>query len=300
MDFISSYFQNHKDLSVLQFETRNANLLNCISFKEAQKKSLIFISEFDDLYNLIITNTSTKYVLIINGEFLFGSKLTGIVNRSILISPNSKTILPVTYVNENILGYNLEESIGDNSFIPFNIRSEISIKVSKVLKNLKPVKSIQRVVWGKPIISQGNNQELYSTNSFVKNNSANLNSKVFSYTLDWRANSMAMFKNNRLLSIDIFHNKQIFKDNYHKVIRGSLFDTQQIKLSNNKMSQEEAIIKTKHILTMLTKSKYFTYDSFGVGTEIRSNYKNVTFSELNYKNHLIHLGALVSPNYLFR
>ncbi len=301
MDFISYYFQSYYELSVLQFETAELDIIECISLKEAQKNNQIIISELHnsgDLNNIVINNNSDKYVLIINGELINGTKYLRVINRSALLSPNTQNIIQVTYINERSSGTEILNFIGENSFIPFTIRSEISVKVSKLLKNLSSIKSIQSVGWGKIFDPEISIQESNDILAISKNEVSNLNSKVFCYAVDWRANGLALFYNNRLLSIDIFHNKQIFKDNFHKLIRGSLIDCKPIKLKNNKMTPNEALIKIKDILNRLSKVNHINFDSIGVGFENRFNFKKVTSFELNYKDHLIHLSALASPNYI--
>ena len=79
-----------------------------VTLKDALAQKFITITEIDQaghVPELKVVNTSEYFVLLLDGEELIGAKQNRVLNTSILLKPNSETILPVSCTEQGRWGY---------------------------------------------------------------------------------------------------------------------------------------------------------------------------------------------------
>lgn len=101
MEFRDQKFRTNGVLSVIQFVTGNADLLDYLSFQNALSLKLIEVSEVSEsgsVNNLKVVNNADKFVFISDGDLLVGAKQNRVLNTSVFLKPSSVTVIPVSCV----------------------------------------------------------------------------------------------------------------------------------------------------------------------------------------------------------
>lgn len=292
-------FTTNNELSILQFETLQKNSFDYVSLSHAIDREYIIINEINesaDVNNLIVTNNSDKYIFIMDGDILEGAKQNRVVNSSVLLAPNSKTILPVSCVEQGRWDYVSKNFKHTDYVAPAKIRSNKAKNVKKNLESFSGFVADQSEVWD-------NVNEIHEENNFcsptsnlsdyykISNN--DLNSFIKSFVVNKKANGLALFLRNNLLSIDLFNRTDIYTEYFPKIVKAVAYEAYSLKKTDHNISKSEAYYKTQEFFDNLEKEKLNEFDGIGVGTEYRFENKGFTGLLLKYKINLIHLAALV-------
>ena len=89
--------QEHKGMSIFLLYSKGDDS-DYITLKEALDADLIKITEIDEMGSvpeLKVVNRANVPVLLLDGEELAGAKQNRVLNTTILLEQNSKTVIPV-------------------------------------------------------------------------------------------------------------------------------------------------------------------------------------------------------------
>jgi len=298
MDIKILDFQTEGELSIVQFATMQQNTFEYISLGTAISKELLEIREIDqaaDVNNLIVLNKSDKYVFIMDGDILEGAKQNRVVNTSVLLSPNKKTILPVSCIEQGRWRFVSDKFKHSDYVAPSKMRGSKASSVRKSLRENSGYDANQSEVW-KNVNSYQKDFSYYSeTSNFsdaYKHKSNDVKSLIEKFEVNKKANGIAVFLKKNLLSIDVFNRTEIYAEYFTKILKGVAFEASQLKPTNHGLTSAEASYKTQDFFDNIEKLKYNEFDGVGVGTEYRFEDNEFTGFTLKYKNHVIHLVGL--------
>lgn len=291
-------FKQHKSLSIVQLLTSNQNTMDYISGSKALKDGAIEVREIDEagsVNDIIVFNSSDKYVFFMDGDILAGAKQNRVLNTSVLLAPKSKTVLPVSCVEQG-RWHHTSRNFAETDYIsPSVLRAHKAKEVKHSLMEEGLHFADQRAVW--------DNVTMYSMKAGVNSKTSNL-SDVFDekqkdyddflkvFTINEDANGMAVFLNRNILNIDIFNRTDIYSEYFPKMLKGSAMEAFSVKQQSKKFSEAEAKYKTLSFLDKFDDLEFETYRGVGVGEEKRFDTNELTGFELVYENHSIHLTCL--------
>lgn len=298
MDIKILEFQTEGELSIVQFATMQQNTFEYVSLGTAISKEFLEIREIDqaaDVNNLIVLNKSDKYVFIMDGDILEGAKQNRVVNTSVLLSPNKKTILPVSCIEQGRWRFVSDKFKHSDYVAPSQMRGSKASSVKKSLESFSGYDANQSEVW-KNVDSYQKDFSYYSeTSNFsdvYKHKSNDVKSLIEKFKVYKKANGIAVFLRKNMLSIDVFNRTDIYQEYFAKILKGVAFEASQLKPTNHGLSNAEASYKTQEFFENLEKFEQKEFDGVGVGTEYRFEDKEFTGFTLKYKNHVIHLAGL--------
>lgn len=289
-------FQKNGMLSVVQFKTDQQDTLQYISIKKAIEQQVLEVKEVSEggsVNNLAVFNLSENYIFLMDGDILMGAKQNRTLNTSILIKPNSKTIIPVSCVEQGRWSKVSDNFIDCDLAAPSFIRGEKLRDVSDNLKKGESYKSNQGKVW--------DNVHSYQVMHKVSSNTSNLldvyegkkkdiNKFIKPFEVNPEANGLAIFNMNKLLVMDVFNRKDVYQEYFPKIIKGAALEVIHLKEKENNLTEAEGFFKVLDFSDTLNKTEYKEYKGAGVGSEKRYE-GEVVGSELNFNNNLVHLSA---------
>lgn len=100
--------QTFKNIAILPLFSAMNDGPEYVTLREALNQQFITITEIDQaghVPELKVVNTSEHFVLLLDGEELIGARQNRVLNTSILLKPNSETILPVSCTEQGRWGY---------------------------------------------------------------------------------------------------------------------------------------------------------------------------------------------------
>jgi len=298
MDIKIIEFLAEGELSIVQFATMQQNTFDYISLGNAISKELLEIREIDqaaDVNNLIVLNKSDKYVFIMDGDILEGAKQNRVVNTSVLLSPNKKTILPVSCIEQGRWRFVSDKFKQSDYVAPSKMRSSKAANVKKSLESFSGFDANQTEIWENVNDYQKDFSYYSETSNFTDvymHKSDEVKSLIEKFRVHKKANGIAVFLRKNLLSIDVFNRTEIYAEYFTKILKGVAFEAAQLKPTNHGLTNAEAAYKTQDFFDNIGKLKYNEFDGAGVGIEYRFENKEYTGFTLNYKVHMIHLAVL--------
>lgn len=293
--------QQCEALTVVQLNTHPNNTFEYITLAKAMKLSLLEVTEVSlsgSVNEIYVINKSRHFVFMTDGDILAGAKQNRVLNTSVLLAPKTKTILPVSCVEQGRWNYSSEKFSPTDYVIPMNMRAAKSVKVGSSMKSSSSFRADQSEVWNK--VSE------YSNSLGVSSRSKNL-SDVFeqresaydkflkNFQLHPNANCISFFIQNELKSVDVFNRTDVFEEYFPKMIKGASLDVYG-KKAKGKLTEAEASYKTLDLLDRLEVVSPDIHKGVSAGDEKRFSTHDLTGFELNYNGHLIHLSAHTISN----
>lgn len=298
MDIRNLKFQSYKNLSVVQFTSEQVNTFEYISLSNALRRDLIEVKEISEsgsVNDLLVFNKSDNFVFLSDGDILSGAKQNRVLNTSVLIEPNSKTVIPVSCIEAGRWRRTSEKFSEEDYVAPSHLRSGKAKVVKENLKSGKIYAANQAEIW-----KDVSNYEL-SYNSFSStSNLSDLfyeNAQSFDEFIDNikianGSNGISIFNNNKLINLEIFNRCDIYDEYFSKLLKGNCLELFRMKEKPNSISEAEAFYKTNDFLDKFDSLNIERYKGVGVGEELRFDTEDMTGFELRCKNNLIHLTAL--------
>ncbi len=148
--FTLGEWQTHDVLTVLPITSDLPSGVDYLTLDEALKAGTLHVTEISEggsVPQLAVINDGPQPVLLLDGEELVGAKQNRVVNTSILLSPHSKTVIPVSCVEMGRWSYESREFRSSDHVMPADIRARKMSDVSKHLAIHGMRASNQSAVW---------------------------------------------------------------------------------------------------------------------------------------------------------
>ncbi len=291
-------FQSIKELSIVQFRTENRNTLNYISLSSAIKDKHLEVKEISEsgsVNNLVVINYSPFFAFLSDGDILSGAKQNRVLNTSVFIAPNSRTVIPVSCIEEGRWSYKSSKFCNTDYVAPVFMRSQKAADVKLNLKESKSFSARQDKLWEK-VSEYEKDFNLYSTSSNLSDifdsKKDDFESFIKEIQLEKGSNGIAIFIRNKILNLEIFNRTDIYDEYFTKILKSAYFEVYKLTETNNKLTEDEAFYKTKDFLDKRDTMKYEIHNGVGAGTEKRFDMEDTTGFELSYENRMIHFVAL--------
>lgn len=287
-------FQTAGPLGVLQFATSDQNSFKFSPVDIGIKKGTVQVketSEAGSVNSLIVLNTSEYYVFLMDGDILAGAKQNRVLNTSVLLAPQSKTLIPVSCVEAGRWQSVSSQFSSTDYAAPSKMRKMKSENISSSLKESRGFDANQGEVWG--------SVREYS-NKFYVNSSTSNYSDVFEATRretekafekitpDPKANGVMFFQNKTILNTDIFGSLKIYSHYFPKLLRGVSVEMFGEKASKEPLTEAQAKYDSVEFLDGWSALQKQRHPGVGLGTEHRLANELYSGMELEYNEHIIH------------
>jgi hypothetical protein len=291
-------FQNYKSLSVLQFSAEIGEEFNFISASSAIKKDLLHVNEVDEggsVNTITVKNKTGNYIFFADGDILSGAKQNRILNTSVLLEPNSVTDIPVSCVEQGRWHYRSRNFAPTDYYAHDKMRARKSKDVLFSLKMDMGHRADQRKIWDEvhyDLCQMDIKSETGNLSDAYESKRENFDDFLAHFRYSDNLNGAAFFINDKLLNVDIFGRKDIYKEYFDKFIRGAAFSAYNLTEKKEKMNDEKAVNILSKIMDDADKLPKEEFHGVGAGTESRFDNSKITGFELTYNSHLIHKAVL--------
>lgn len=289
--------QQFEALSALQFKTEPANTIEYISSAKAISSNFIQVTEVSasgSVNDICVVNNSNYFVFLMDGDILSGAKQNRVINTSILLGPQSKTIIPVSCVESGRWNSMSDNFSSTDYTAPIELRKSKAEQVHKSLKTHAMYKSDQGRIWDtvSKVSEKMNVRSQTSNLSDVFEKRSNSYEKFLNaFRAENDANGLAFFINNNLVNIEVFNRNDIFAEYFPKMLKGIALDAFGLK-AEGQLSRAEAEFKTMDLFDQLEVMQIDKHKGVGLGNEKRFVTPDVSGFTLEYNNNLIHLTAM--------
>lgn len=291
--------QSFKNLTVIPFFFRNGNKLGYVTLDEALGRNLIEIKEVSEggsVPELFVDNKSKERVFLLDGEELEGAKQNRVLNASILLEKQSKTVIPVSCVEERRWNYR-KKTFGSSgssmsSYSKMNKMSSVSRSLSaskgksyssdqgEVWREVDRVSSSARVSSPTKALSDVYQQRKNDLEEYLKN------IKIID-----PQNGFMVFINERPAGMEYISNEKSFSLLFKKILKGYAMEA----LIDPKESVGADFEKMRYeFAESLKRGDEKVYKSVGLGNDHRMDSETIAASALIVEDELVHFAALSS------
>jgi len=250
MKTISKQFQSAGNISLVQLVTLKGEGLRFVPAVSTIDKGELEIREVrqeGSVNTLLAVNFSDQYCLLTDMDLLKGAKQNRVVNTSVLLAPNAKREIRVSCVERSRWSYDSPDFKSAPSVMDPKMRAAKAASLSADMEGM--VSETQSKIWN--LI----NQEMAAHNIFSGTEDYNsvLESKVsmphskFSFNHEKRCNGLAIFDGRKLVSFDIFGNRDVYSYYFERLTRGILAGVRPGKDSDG-LEQAEAFYRLDEFL----------------------------------------------------
>ena len=295
--FVVSEPLRKNNLSVFFLSNEEKKVDDYLCFSEALKKDLVSVNEVNkrgSVRHLKLSNKSNKKILVLESELITGNALKQdrVVDRTTLIPENTTIMLQVSCCEKNrwspIVANNL--SISDTLFFSKG-RLDNSIDI------YEKSKTDQFKIWDN-ISERLNDFKIKSftgsTEEIYQKRKKDIEDLLLSFNPKFNSLGAAIAISNRIISIDIISDPNIFNIYFPRVLRSVIIDSYTKKPYQNFIFKENVY---KVLRQFEQSQKKLHKPSEGcLGEEIKFNNNQVVGSCLQYNNIMIHFSGFLKDN----
>jgi len=284
-------------LTAVQFTTSLCDTFDYISGAKAIKQKLLEVKEFTEsgsVNKLIVLNSSDKFVFMMDGDILVGAKQNRVLNTSVLLAPQSKTVIPVSCVEQGRWNYVSAKFHAPDYAAPHALRS---LKAEAVRSNLMANKTFdadQGGVWkrvGQYEASHKFHSRTGNLSEIYEHKRASIDDILEKFHSKKGANGVALYRGKSFCGLDIYNRSAVLKEYFPKLLQGVALDLTPSD-ENHVMAKGEPEYRTLALFDEIEAAEKHAFDAVGVGLEKRFDLPAASGFMLEYQAKGIHLALL--------
>ncbi|MFZ4590983.1 MAG: ARPP-1 family domain-containing protein, partial [Ignavibacteria bacterium] len=247
MNFENLSFSKSKSFGLLQFKTEDADTFEYVSSDFAIKNGFIVVNEVDEqgsVNNLMVLNTSPHFVFFMDGDVLVGAKQNRVLNTSVLLEPQSKTNITVSCIEQGRWQHKSVNFSKPDFIAPAKLRKQKNMNVYKSLKSGNSYYASQGDVWD----NVSHYEKIYSVKSetsdlteVMETKMADFDKYIKYFECHNEANGLAMFSEDKVVSVEIFNRTNVYREYFHKLLRATAMEVFYMNKKESKMQKDDAI-----------------------------------------------------------
>jgi hypothetical protein len=286
-------------LQIVQFTTDVKDTFPYLTSARALGQRLIEVREVSEQGNvnqLFVENPSESFIFFMDGDILAGAKQNRVLNTSVLIAPRSKTLVPVSCVEQGRWRSVSGAFSATNHSAPASLRAAKSSTFSR--NREAKFMADQGGVWEQVAMlkaSAGANAPTDSLSDVFAHKQSEFNSALEKLRHMTGANGLAVFSGERLVCFDVFNRTEALEDYLPRLLRGVLLDTASQRPTTAILSPEHLAARLATLIAGTALQASEPSPGAGVGQERRYEAADTVGFELMFERHPIHLSILGKP-----
>jgi len=220
MKTINKQYQKAGNIALVQVETLAGEGFGFLPAAPAIDKGIVVIREIrheGSVNTLLAINKTDNYYLLTDMDLLKGAKQNRVVNTSVLLAPNSKHEVDVSCVERSRWQYDSPTFKAGPRTMDTKMRAAKAASLKSDMKH--KVAATQSNMWN--MISN----ELFEKNidsssedyNSILDSEAEERSTQLRFSLQENCNGIALFEGNRLVSFDLFGNREAYRYYFDKL-----------------------------------------------------------------------------------
>lgn len=282
--------KTYKNLTYIPVITNNGSELKFLTLSRAIKDDLVQIREVAGnatVPQITVINKAEGYLLIIDGDHLIGAKQNRVVNKTIIIPPESETRIPVSCTEQGRWHFVSEKFSKSKYSAPSTIRSIFKQKMAA-----------QQGVW-EEVGKRMHSFSVHSPTSSLEEVYGKLDSSIEGHK---KAISpvpsqvgFMIFINGGFSGLDILGDANLFSGVYNDLINGYIMDA--IYKAKDKGEKTVSDLDKKKIIKDLLQIKTKAARSIGVEKRRVIQGKKVAGEFITFQRKPVHLAVFPKSYY---
>jgi hypothetical protein len=285
----------YENIAIVQLEVKPKNTFNFRPGEPEIKTAGLIISEASGngiVGKLVAENKTDAFLLLTDADVLIGAKQNRVVNKSVLLSPFSKTILDVSCIERRRWQYTSKDFSSTSTVADHDLRKDKAESIAKKFKKSgMEDANVQDKVW-----SHIHDKMVHENfESVTESYSDFLHYRITSQQPDFPVcepldgcNGIAILLDRKIVCIDIFGSVSCY-NHYFQKLRDSAFRQATAGLKAKSIDVHEAYFKVLDLLDNYEKEdKNQDIDYSAAGSFFIVENKEFVGFDLSIQNQLIH------------
>ncbi len=295
--------QNHKNMTLYCLLSAHEAPVDFMTLDNALKNDALIITEITEggsVPELKVSNKLEINVLLLDGEELVGAKQNRVLNTTILIAPNSETIIPVSCVEQGRWSYRSKHFGSQSRSMSANLRKRKSETVTMNLREGREFRSNQGVVWDEiekkydrmaarpsPTMAMA---DLYESHRDATEAYLSAFRPVFNQV------GIIVFIDGSVAGIEILNKFQSFRDIHSKLVSSYVMDALETTNLEIKPNHQSLRAKASNLLEAVHQASIEERQSVALGNDLRLQSERCMGSGLEFEGQIIQLSIFGSDN----
>ncbi|MBN9120994.1 MAG: hypothetical protein J0I06_17895 [Planctomycetes bacterium] len=249
------------------------------------------VSEGGSVPNLAVDNKGEALVLFVEGQELRGAKQNRVLNTSVLIAAKTKTVLPVSCVEQGRWRYTSKQFTSSEYCSSSKLRQVLKKSVNDSTLAGGGHTSDQGAVWtevSRQMRSVGSTSETMALADTMTFHKSHTDRHVAEVAYSEGAAGLAIAVGGRLVSVDLFDAPETCRKVWPRVIRGVAMDAME-----ERSAATVSVDEVTAAVASLRTEPWKPVAAAGAGEEQRSESPRWHGSALSLNGNLVH-GSLVT------
>jgi hypothetical protein len=290
--------QTHKNMTLYCLLSATEAPVDFLTLDEALDREALVIMEVNEsgsVPELKVANRSDQKVLLLDGEELVGAKQNRVLNVTILIAPQSETVIPVSCVEQGRWSYRSTQFGSESRAMSAQLRKRKSETVSENLKRGRQFRSDQGVVWEEI-------ENKYARMSAERSPTMAM-ADLYESHRDLSSEYLAAFRPvDKQIGIVVFIDGQVtglelvakfetFEKTHSKLVNSYVIDALETAASQEKPSSQTLKAKASKVLDAVQKARLEVRRSVALGNDLRFESSDVIGAGLEFEGQVLQLSV---------
>jgi hypothetical protein len=283
--------QEHKNMAVFPILCSLDHSPEYMTLKEALEKQVLTITEVDksgSVPELKVINGGEVPVLLLDGEELAGAKQNRVLNTSILLKPDSDTVIPVSCTEQGRWSYKSTKFSDSGTVMSPSIRSMKADTVARSLETSHSYSSDQGAVWD-AIDDLSKEAEVVSETGAMRDVYASKEEAIDSYLETFEClkgqKGLLVLINGEVVGFDFLSLSEVFEKIFAKLVKSYAIEAALKKEKTQKKADKRP---AEDFLKETAGAGEKKYQSTGLGWDYRFEGEKVVGSALIHNKKVIH------------
>jgi len=292
--------ERHKNMAVFPITTQVDGGPDYLTLKEAQEKGAFVVTEVSEggsVPNLKVSNKADKPVLLIDGEELAGAKQNRILNTTILIKEGAEVLIPVSCTEAGRWSYASREFFESGNVMSPKMRVLNKQAVAASLASFREFRSDQSAVWNEIAdmsAMAGTKSHTNAMKDVFEEKAADLDAYLKTFTCGPHQRGLLVLIGGEVVGFDFVSREKAFAVLFPKLIKSYAMEAWlkgRKKKAQAKEGGTEDIPKAELFMNVIAECEQKSYDSLGMGKDVRLSGKGIVGSALVVGDTLVHMAV---------
>jgi len=241
---------------------------------------------------LRLINKGKQKVLIIEGEELVGAKQNRIVNATFLVAANTKTVIPVSCVEQGRWHYDSKHFGSGNKMMHASLRRNHQVHVRESLRQGRGYESDQGEIWD-DISAKLDRMKVSAPTRAMADAYDRFEEKLSDYMnhfqlIEWQIGAIFAI-NDQVLGLESFGCSDTFGRFFDKLVKSYALDA--LDNQNRPKARSVAPEAARRFIQSTAKGKTERHPTLGLGEAVSIESRVVSGAALMENSRVIHLSA---------
>jgi len=296
--------ERHKNMAVFPLETSLDGGPEYVTLKEALEKSSFVITEVSEggnVPNLKVSNKGKVPVLLLDGEELAGAKQNRVLNTTILVQEGTEIVIPVSCTEQGRWSYAARVFFESGHVMSPAMRSMNKAAVAASLESIREFRGDQGTVWENVHQMEAETGTKSSTGAMkdvFESKMEDLDTSLKAFVCGPQQKGILVIIGREVVGFDFVSRESAFAVLFPKLIKSYAMEAwiagrKEKKAEGEAAGREEAAeesdaARAREFLAAAAECGEKSYDSVGMGKDVRFDGPGIVGSALVVEDKLVH------------